>query len=136
MKIYFSGSIRGGREHDEWYSFIVKELSLFGEVISEFVADKSLTSYGSLNMTDKEIYERDISFINECDIFIADITVPSLGVGYEIAYAEKLNKDIYCFYHHVEGKRVSAMILGCPNCKVFPYSNKEEILEKIKEIFE
>ena len=135
MKIYFSGSIRGGREHDDFYSVIVKELDKFGKVLSEFVADKSLTSYGTLNMTDKEIYNRDISFVEEADIFIADVTVPSLGVGYEIAYAEKLNKDIYYLYNQIEGKRISAMIAGNPNFKVYLYKDKEEIPEIIKNIF-
>lgn len=119
MKIYFSGSIRGGREHAEWYDLIVKHLAQYGEVVSEFVADKSLTSYGSLNMTDKEIYNRDINFINEADIVVAEVTVPSLGVGYEIAYAEKLGKRIYCLYHQIEDKRVSAMIAGGQIVKFF-----------------
>lgn len=135
MKIYFSGSIRGGRDHAGWYSFLVEELGKYGEVVSEFVADKSLTSYGTLNMTDKEIYDRDISFLNKSDIFIADITIPSLGVGYEIAYAEKLNKNIFCLYHQIEDKRVSAMIVGNPKCKVFPYSSKDEIKDMLKSIF-
>lgn len=135
MKIYFSGSIRGGREHDDYYSFIVQELCNFGEVLSEFVGDKSLTSYGTLNMTDKEIYSRDISMIENCDIFIADVTVPSLGVGYEIAYAEKLNKNIFCLYNKKEDKRVSAMIAGNSNCKVFSYTSRQEVLDILKNIF-
>lgn len=136
MNIYFSGSIRGGREHDDYYSFIVGELKEFGEVLSEFVGDKSLTSYGTLNMTDEEIYSRDVSMIEKSDIFIADISVPSLGVGYEIAYAEKLGKKIYCIYLKKEDSKVSAMIAGCPNCKVFSYENKEDIFKIIKSIFE
>jgi nucleoside 2-deoxyribosyltransferase len=135
MKIYFSGSIRGGREHAEWYNFIVKNLSNFGEINSEFVADKNLTSYGNIELSDSEIYQRDIDLINESEIVISDITIPSLGVGYELAYAEKLNKKIFCLYHHIEGKRVSAMIVGNKNFKVFPYENKEDILEIFKKIF-
>lgn len=135
MKIYFSGSIRGGRENAKWYDFIVKELSGYGEVISEFVADKSLTSYGSPNMTEEEIYDRDVSLVEESDIFIADVTIPSLGVGYEIAYAEKLDKKIYCLYYQTEDKKVSAMITGNPNCKVFYYQNKDDISEILRKIF-
>lgn len=104
-------------------------------MISEFVADKSLTSYGSPNMTDKEIYDRDISYIMESDIIIADVSVPSLGVGYEIAYAEKLNKNIFCLYHKTDDKKVSAMISGGPNCKVFIYNSEEEIKIILKDIF-
>ena len=135
MKIYFSGSIRGGREHAQWYDFISKNLNTFGKVNSEFVADKNLTSYGNIELTDNEIYQRDIDLIKEGDIVIADVTVPSLGVGYELAYAEKLNKKIFCLYHHIEGKRISAMIAGNPNFTVFSYENEEEILEIFNKIF-
>jgi nucleoside 2-deoxyribosyltransferase len=137
MKIYFSGSIRGGREHNEFYNLIIAEISKFGEVLSEFVGDKSLTSYGTLNIANEDIYSRDISLIKEADIVIADITVPSLGVGYEIGYAERVNKKIYCLYNQnqIEDKRISAMIAGNPNCTVFVYKNKEEILEIMKNIF-
>ena len=61
--------------------------------------------------------------------------MPSLGVGYELAYAEKLNKKIFCLYHHIEGKRISAMIAGNPNFIVFSYKNEEEILEIFNKIF-
>jgi nucleoside 2-deoxyribosyltransferase len=135
MKIYFSGSIRGGREHAEWYDFIVKSLSNYGKVNSEFVADKDLTSYGNINLSDEQIYQRDIDLIKESEIVIADVTVPSLGVGYELAYAEKLNKKIFCLYHHVEGKRISAMIAGDSNFIVLPYSNIEDITKILKNIF-
>lgn len=135
MKIYFSGSIRGGRDHADFYSLIVQELGKFGEVVSEFVADKSLTSYGSPNMTDEEIYNRDISMISSSDVIIADVTIPSLGVGYELAYAEKLNKKIFCLYHYIEDKKVSAMIAGNKNFTVFSYKNREDILDIFKKIF-
>lgn len=136
MKIYFSGSIRGGRDNQEYYEIVVKELSLYGEVLTEFIADKSLTSYGTLNMTDKEIYERDISFINNSDVLVAEVTTPSLGVGYEIAYAEKINKKIFCLYYQVDDKKTSSMISGNPNCKILSYRTKEELPEIIKSIFE
>lgn len=135
MKIYFSGSIRGGREHQAWYDFIVKQISNYGEVLSEFVADKSLTSYGTTNMTDEEIYSRDVRLIEECDIVIADVTNPSLGVGYEIAYAEKINKKIYCLYLKSDDKKISAMISGNKNCEIYPYTSESEIAEIIKNIF-
>jgi len=86
-------------------------------------------------MTDKEIYDRDISFINKSDIIIADVTIPSLGVGYEIAYAEKLDKKIFCLYYQEEGKKVSAMISGSPFLKVFSYKSEDEILVILKDVF-
>ena len=135
MKIYFSGSIRGGRDHKEWYEYIVGHLNEHGEVLSEFVSDKSLTSYGTLNLTDQEIYNRDIKLVDQADIIVADVTIASLGVGYEIGYAEKLNKKIFCLYHQTPEKRLSAMISGNSFCKVYNYETKENIDNIIKDIF-
>lgn len=135
MKIYFSGSIRGGRDHQVWYAHIVAELQKYGEVLSRFIADKDLTSYGSKNMTDEEIYTRDISLIEESDVIVADITTPSLGVGYEIAYAENIHKKIFCLYQNIENKKPSAMITGNMHCVVFSYTSEEDISLIIKNIF-
>jgi len=136
MKIYFSGSIRGGREQVDWYTFIVKNLTNFGDVLTEFVADKSLSSYGQADLDDKYIYQRDIDLVKASDVIVADVTIPSLGVGYEIAYAERLGKKIYCLYHHIEGTKISAMIAGNPNINTFHYTNEEQISKILKEIFE
>ncbi|MFA6392941.1 MAG: nucleoside 2-deoxyribosyltransferase [Candidatus Paceibacterota bacterium] len=134
MKIYFGGAIRGGREDVHIYELIIKELGNFGEVLTEHIGDKNLSIIGEDKLP-QYIYERDTNFIKEADIFIADVTTPSLGVGYEIAYAEKLNKKVFCLYNNTGNKLVSFMIMGNQNCKVFPYKNKEEISEIIKSIF-
>jgi len=135
MKIYFSGSIRGGREHAKWYEFIVNEIKKYGEVLTEFVADQSLTSYGVEDLSEEQIYKRDIQFIVESDVVIADVTVPSLGVGYELAYAEKLNKKIFCLYRETEGRTISAMIAGNNNFKVFSYTKEDDISRFLESIF-
>ncbi len=138
MNIYFSGSIRGGSSHHEWYDFIIQELQKHGEVLSDFVKNESIAKYGygKNSYTDEEYYSRDIKNIKEkVDILIADITVPSFGVGYEIAYAQNLNKKVVCIYHKVDDKKMSAMLAGNPDIKIFPYKNKEELVDVINNIF-
>ena len=134
MKIYFSGSISGGRQDSHTYEKIIEILKNYGEVLTEHIGNKSLSNLGE-NRSPEYIYERDINFVKESDVVIADVTTPSLGVGYEIAYAEKLGKKVFCLYRLTEGKMLSFMIMGNPNCKVFTYKNEEDILEILKEIF-
>lgn len=126
MKIYFSGSIRGGREHQVFYRDIVEELKKYGEVLTEFVSDSNLTYRGS-SLPSEEIYKLDVSLLNKCDIVVADVTVPSLGVGYEIAYAENIKKKIICLYKPDPSRELSAMIKGNPNLKLFEYNDSVEI---------
>ena len=46
MKIYFSGSIRGGRDDAKIYHQIITYLKNFGEVLTEHIGDSSLDSSG------------------------------------------------------------------------------------------
>lgn len=130
MKIYFAGSIRTGREKVNDYQKIVEYLERYGEVLTKHVADPKLPVTGE-KISEEEIYTRDTKWLDECDVVIAEITLPSLGVGYELAYAEARNKEVICMYE--EGKLISGMIMGNKNLIKIPYSNVEELLEKLEE---
>ncbi|MBA3064355.1 nucleoside 2-deoxyribosyltransferase [Candidatus Woesearchaeota archaeon] len=130
MKIYFAGSIRGGRQDSEIYKQLIEYLKKYGEVLTEHVGDDNL-SQGEINFTDKCIHDWDLEWIIGCDVFIAEVTRPSLGVGYEIRTAIEMNKRILCIYRPKELKRVSAMIAGAPGVKIASYSKIEEAKEII-----
>ncbi len=132
LKIYFGGSIKGGRSKVEDYKKIVNYLKTIGTVLDEHVADPNLQSSGE-SITSTEIYNRDVSWINECDILIAEVTVPSLGVGYEIGYAESLNKRIICLYQNDES--ISAMIKGNNSITHISYDDVDELLTKLSTYF-
>lgn len=135
MKIYFAGSIRGGREDQDLYLEIINILKNYGEVLTEHVGNKELSSYGQANMTDEEIYLKDTNWIRESDIVIAEVTTNSLGVGYEIAYAESLNKKIILLYREEEGKRLSAMLKGNKKLETITYFKLEELKPVFNSIF-
>lgn len=136
MKIYFAGSIRGGRDDKEIYFKIIKLLSEYGSVLTEHIGKSELSDMGEISLTDEQIYKRDIAWINESDVVIAEVTRPSLGVGYEIAYAELKGKKLVCLFREIEiGKRVSAMISGDSNIEVINYTVVEELPDILRKIF-
>src|SRR3990167_9577819 len=90
-KIYFAGSIRGGREDVGLYLGIVEHLKTHGDVLTEHVADKGLTLLGEDGLSDKEIHNRDVSWLDESNVVVAEVTKASLGVGYEIGRMEERN---------------------------------------------
>ena len=57
---------------------------------------------------------------------MAEVTAPSLGVGYEIGIAEKLNKPILCLYRFSADKQLSAMIKGNKALTCYNYNDLEE----------
>lgn len=130
MKIYFAGAIRGGREKVNDYAKIVQELEKYGEVLTKHIADPNLSITGE-DLTPEEVYRRDVKWLEECDILFADITVPSLGVGYEIAHAESKNKKVICMYEM--DRNVSGFIRGDKNLIQIPYKNIKELFEKINK---
>jgi hypothetical protein len=134
LKIYFAGSIRGGRDDAAFYLKIIHELKKYGEVLTEHVGDDSLISAGEQDLPDHIIHDRDIRWIEASDIVIAEVTTPSLGVGYEIATAQNMGKRIYCLFNTSKRTQLSAMIRGSNKLIVFDYQNFDELKKILIEI--
>ena len=132
-KVYFAGSIREGREDADLYKKIIDHIKETDVVLTEHVGDLSLSAFEQDTDADAAIYLQDTAWIRECDLLIGECTRPSLGVGYELAYAEKLGKPCYIFYRKSECE-LSAMIKGDSYYKVFPYEDPEEMLKLIDYI--
>ena len=129
MKIFFAGSIRGGRQLIPMYHHILRFLKDNKyTVLSEHVASEGLEKVEE-RMSEQEIYEKDATWIEESDSVIAEITVPSIGVGYEICHAVRHRKPVLCVYQ--EGAKASAMVLGNTSGYVTAksYSDKEQLEE-------
>ncbi|MCP5106965.1 MAG: deoxyribonucleoside 5'-monophosphate N-glycosidase [bacterium] len=110
MKIYFSGSISGGRKHLGTYQQIVAHLKSEGhQVLTEHVAHPDVLDKEKEH-TAEQIYTRDIQWIAECDCIIAEVSNPSLGVGYEVCHALEMYKPVLCI--HKKGVFMSRMITG------------------------
>ncbi len=132
-KIYFAGSIRGGRDDAKLYTELISYIkSKNANVLTEHIGDNNLLKQEK-SLTDKEIYLRDIAWLKECDVVIAECTRPSLGVGYELAFAEKLNKPVNVLYRNKECN-LSAMISGDDYFNIFSYETKEEAFNIIDKI--
>ena len=133
MKIYFAGSIRGGRDDKELYLEIIKKLSVFGTVLTEHIGNKELSSYGETRLSDGDIYSRDAEWLMESDVVVAEVTTPSIGVGFEIGVANDLHKKILCLYREQKGKRLSAMIAGNLHLTVDTYKELNDLDKILKE---
>jgi hypothetical protein len=132
-KIFLSGSIRGGRQLLKTYRLMYDILEEGGaEVLSWHVADPELEKVES-RMTEEEIYARDMSLLVKSEALIAEVTVPSTGVGYEICRALVQGIPVLCL--HMPDATVSAMVLGNPDplIKVQVYPNEDVLRKNIIE---
>lgn len=133
-KIYFAGSIRGGRADAQRYSSIIKALASYGEVLTEHVGNDILLKQEK-NMTDKQIHDRDMQWLQNAEVVVAEVTQASLGVGYELAMAMNLDKKILCLFYAKSGKRLSAMIAGQSYFNVVHYEHIKEVDTILKKFF-
>jgi len=123
MKIYFAGSIVGGQENAQIYAQIVEYLLAKGyEVPSAPVVRPDLLDWEK-RTPPSLIYERDIAWVRESEVMIAEVSTSSMGMGYEIATALQWGKPVLCL--HRQGSTVSKIILGNtePNITVESYTS-------------
>ena len=106
-------------------------LKKYGEVLSEHVANKSISSYGE-KFAKNYIYERDVNWLLQSDAVVAETTTASTGVGYEVARAEDAGKKILCLWRETSDSRPSAMVLGNNHITIKQYKT----LDDLKIIFD
>ena len=134
-KVYFAGSIRGGRQDAELYKRVIRYIQRGHIVLTEHVGDLSLSKTEGMENRDVAIYEQDTAWLRESDLVIAECTTASLGVGYELAYAEKFGKPVHIFYNAARCK-LSAMLSGDSYFSIHPYDKEEEIYPIIDSILQ
>ena len=136
MKIYFAGAIRGGRDDAKLYKKIITYLGNIGLVLTEHIGDVNLSNMGEKEGTDIAIYKRDMKWLQSADAVVAEVTIPSLGVGYELGIAEKLQKPVLCLYRPREDKCLSAMLRGNNQFTCYEYNSLTEAQSYIDLFFQ
>ena len=131
MQIYFAGSIRGGREDRDIYLNIIRYLKEYGTVLTEHIGAHEIDSMGEKDVDDKFIHDRDMDWLLRSDLMVAEVTNPSLGVGYEIGRAIENNKKIICLFRINKNHQLSAMIAGAKKLKCINYSSLDDLKVKI-----
>ncbi|KAM4599823.1 5-hydroxymethyl-dUMP N-hydrolase [Fundulus diaphanus] len=138
MNIYFCGSIRGGRSDQQLYLRIVRELQRYGSVLTEHVGSAELSDTGEEGPAgaDKAIHDRDLEWLQQADVVVAEVTQPSLGVGYELGRAVDMKKKMLCLFRPSSGRTLSAMIRGAADGERFLVRDYcEDELESLLEEF-
>lgn len=130
MKIYFACSIRGGRDDAAIYADLASHIKSRVTLLTEIFADSKLTAEG-MNKPSSIIWQTDINWVKQADAIIAEVTNPSLGVGYEIAKAEEWNKPVLALFRKDGGRKLSAMIDGSPGTQVISYAEVSEAQDAI-----
>ncbi len=133
MKIYISGSIYGGREKLETYKKMIPALEQFAEVVDKNIADDDVLKKEEFQR-DEDVFQDLEEKLKSADLIFAEVTIPSLGVGYELGLADALGKRVIGIYDITITPKVSTMIRGNKRIRLIPYENIDEILNNLGEI--
>lgn len=131
MIIYCAGPIRGDTHFQKNFKKIIEYLENLGHSVLTELSEKFNST---IPLTDKQVYRRDLKWIDGSKAMVAEVSGPSLGVGFEIAYAIFQRKLPVLALHQSDVEKVSAMILGCDSSLLIvqKYQDEEDMKRKIK----
>jgi nucleoside 2-deoxyribosyltransferase len=132
MNLYFACSITGGRDFEPVYQAIMAALMADGHTVpTAHLADSGVKALEAI-VSPHDVYERDVSWIRECEALVAEVSTPSHGVGYEVAFALSIGKPVLCIFQ--EGQPVSKMLSGNsdPRIQVNSYRDPDHAIAIIR----
>jgi 2'-deoxynucleoside 5'-phosphate N-hydrolase len=135
MKIYFGFTVAGDRSTVETARRIVQLLEELGhEVLTRHLVSDDAWAADRL-ITPQQVYQRDMAWLEQCDIFLAEVSGSSFGLGFEAGYLlGATRKKVILFYRLDLEKKISLLITGNTHssCTVVPYSSAAEVETFIK----
>ena len=130
MKIYFGFTVAGNRSSLEGAKKIVGILQAMGhEVVSSHLVREDAWD-ADRSVAPQEIFARDMKWLEQCDLFVAEVSGSSFGLGFETGYLlGATKKQTMLLYQREAECQISLLITGNthPNCVLLPYSNLEEL---------
>lgn len=137
MDIFFSASIRGGRDDAALYREVINMLEAYGDVLTEHVGAEDVEAKeAAVGLSDEDIYQQDVAWLRQADVVVAEVTTPSLGVGYELGRAVAWGKPVLCLYRPGDEHDLSAMVRGNDDVTVEEYAEPDELEPVLARFFD
>ncbi len=123
MKIYLAHSLTQAPE-----DFKTEMLGFREKLKTKY---EVLEYMGLVNGTAEDVFRHDVKCVHDCDLLLAEVSYPAIGLGFEIATALQLNKKVLAVAK--ETAKVSRLVLGIehPNFQFARYANPEEIFKRL-----
>jgi nucleoside 2-deoxyribosyltransferase len=135
MKVYFGFTVAGDRSSLTAARRMVELLESMGhEVLTRHLVEDNAAQLDR-SLPAAAVFERDMNWLRQCDLFIAEVSGSSFGLGYEAGYVlGSSDKKAVLFYRRDAAARISLLITGNthPNCLLVPYSEPEEMEAQLR----
>jgi len=142
MRIYLACTVRGDRAGVVAGRAIAERLQRHGhEVLTLHLLADNVDATES-QLTEEEVYRRDIEWLSTCDVLVAEASGSSYGVGFEVGYvlgrARHTGQQIVVLYNKARRRSISRLISGnCDAvcCTTFGYGSIEELTAFVDQHF-
>ena len=139
MQIYLACTVRGDRGAIAGLRSLVASLEDAGHtILTKHLLDDNVEGAESA-LTERAVYERDIEWLEACDILIADASGSSFGVGFEVGYvlgrSDRTHQRVVLLYHAGRRDQISRLIVGNthPRCRTIAYENPDELAVRVSQ---
>jgi nucleoside 2-deoxyribosyltransferase len=134
MQVYFGFTVAGDRSALDTARRIVALLEERGHQVLTRHLVRDDAAQLDRNITPRTVFERDMNWLRQCDIFIAEVSGSSFGIGFEAGYLLGGSaRPALLFYRRDVESRISLLITGNthPNCTLAPYTNFAQIEDQL-----
>jgi dsDNA-specific endonuclease/ATPase MutS2 len=124
------------KTEDAEYQKLCKDLIEYIDSLGHTVLAESSSKFKStFPLTDKQIYKRNLKWIDGAKLMIAEVSVPSLETGFEIAYALFSRKIPVFAIHDSHVQKISTRLAGCdsPLLSIQQYENLNDLKKIISQ---
>jgi hypothetical protein len=139
MKIHWGFTVAGNRSSVVAATKIVELLvGLSHEVLTRHLIRQDAWQ-ADRSISPQEVYRRDMTWLKQRDVFVAEVSGSSFGLGFETGYLLGATENVPLFYRRAVETKISLMITGTmhPNCRLVPYSRLDEVEDWIRyKLFE
>ena len=142
MQIYLACTVRGDRSAIHITRLLADLLEQLGHTVltRHLLLDDVDAREAQLN--EREVFERDLRWLETADLLIAEASGSSYGVGFEVGYvvgrAAQTAQRVLLLYDAARRPLVSRLIAGNthPACTTYPYRDSEDLLRFVRVFLE
>lgn len=132
MKIYLACTVRGDRGAIAAARGIAAALTSRGhEIITGHLLDDNVNERESM-LSEQAVFERDLAWLDESDVLVAEASGSSFGVGFEVGYvlgrSGATRQHVVLVYDRARTAAVSRLIVGATHerCATLGYASPAE----------
>jgi hypothetical protein len=137
MTIYLACTVRGDRGAIAAARAVADVLEQYGHsILTRHLLNDDVEG-AEAGLTERAVFERDMRWLTEADLLIAEASGSSYGVGFEVGYvlgrAAESSQRVLLLYDVARRGAVSRLITGIshPRCTVSPYSDTQDLLRRV-----